>query len=175
MLAGPATTRASIDPDLADTASSGDPQICGILRFKRHELNTDAQSFWDDLIHNPYGDNAVPGSTIPKKVLQIPRVDVAAEVYARGDQAELDAAGMEASRQSKWSFLKAVEALDSLRADGQDDLGWFQIMKMDYVGLLLEGRGGLYDLLWFPHRNVVYATDSFDKSIVYRLVVEPLE
>lgn len=127
--------------------------------FRRLELNTHPAAFWGELITSAGGSNG------KKAVMQLKRAEIPADVTARGSPAELDAAAADAARRSVTAFMDFVDTLSSSRAAAHREK--ILMLEMKHVGLKCEGRSGPYDLMYFPHRDVIYAAHSYDDAIVY--------
>ena len=119
-------------------------------------------AFWGNLL------SAAGGNDGKKAVMRLERAEVPAEVLRTATTpAQLDAAGTAAAQKSVEGFLSFVETLRKNSAEPAAQK--IMMLEMKQVGIKCEGRSGPYDLLYFPHKDKVYAADYNDDSIVYVL------
>lgn len=127
--------------------------------FRRLQLNTTPAAFWRELMSSA-GDGG-------KVVLQLKRAEVPPEVRTRATPKQLAAAWTAAARRSALAFLEFADTAQ--RSREAPHIQKLLMLEMKHVGIKCEGRSGPYDLMYFPHRNAMYAAHCSDDSIVYVL------
>lgn len=130
-----------------------------MLSFKKVQLTGHPMEFWGTMIRPNIDKDR-------KSIIRMERCEVPTEVRRTATTLELmDAAGAEAAQKSVTGFLRFVTSLRNLPAESQVVL----MVEMKHVGLRCEGRSGLYDLLYFPRTDEVFAADSDNDGIVYKM------
>jgi hypothetical protein len=133
--------------------------------FRRLVFTGHSSTFWEDVITSgrDYDSNGNK-----KTHIQMARTEIPAEVLARcSGVAQLDAAVAEAVQ---CSFMYFMEFVGTLRSpDGAELRGKIKLVEMKHVAIKCEGRSGPYDLMYFPHKDAIYAADSRSDDFVYIL------
>jgi hypothetical protein len=141
-------------------AVAAEQQSTRVLSFRRVEYTCHPAAFWAGLIGDPAAD---PNR---KSIISMKRAEVPDDVRRTATTAEQqEAAGAEAAQRSLASFMGCVDTIKSSEETSKKVL----MVGMKHVGIKCEGRSGPYDLLYFVRTDALYAADSRDDAILYRM------
>lgn len=130
------------------------------MQFRRVEYTCHPAAFWAGLVGNQEAD--------PKKkaILRLRRAEVPDEVLRTATTAEQkEAAGAEAAQ---WSLQAFMNCVDTVRGSTEISQKVLKV-EMKFVGIKCEDRSGPYDLMYFVRTDELYAADSRDDAILYRM------